>query len=56
MTPKYVFDPFSSILAGASQEDYRDLFNELHIMSSVEEHPNIVNLLGACTGKGNLNT
>jgi len=32
----------------------RDLYNELEIMSSIESHPNLVNLLGACTKDGNL--
>jgi hypothetical protein len=38
--------------AGASDVDYRDLLTELDIMSSIEEHPNIINLIGACTQRG----
>lgn len=39
-------------LDGASDEDYKDLYNELLFMASVEKHKNIVNLLGACTESG----
>ncbi|KAK3730612.1 hypothetical protein QZH41_018830 [Actinostola sp. cb2023] len=38
----------------ASHNDYRDLMNELEIMSSIDVHPNIINLIGACTDKGPL--
>ena len=30
----------------------RDLYNELEIMTNVGYHPNLVNLLGACTQDG----
>ncbi|XP_020915829.1 fibroblast growth factor receptor 1 [Exaiptasia diaphana] len=39
---------------GASHQDYRDLMNELEIMSSLDAHPNIINLIGACTVEGPL--
>jgi serine/threonine protein kinase len=47
-----LFAVLSIFKANASQEATRDLFNELEIMASVDEHPNIVNLIGACTAKG----
>ena len=34
---------------GASIEEMRDLISELKILIHIGEHPNIVNLLGACT-------
>ncbi|XP_068706399.1 tyrosine kinase receptor Cad96Ca-like [Montipora foliosa] len=34
---------------GATELERRDLINELNIMVTVGEHPNIVSLLGACT-------
>ena len=36
-------------------EDYKDLASELKIIIHLGEHPNIVNLLGACTIDGDLN-
>ena len=36
----------------ATTEEIRDLYNELEIMTNVGYHPNLVNLLGACTENG----
>ena len=41
-----------SITAGATEVERRDLKNELNIMVTVGEHPNIVSLLGACMAGG----
>lgn len=38
----------------ATTEEIRDLYNELEIMTNVGYHPNLVNLLGACTEDGHL--
>ncbi|KAL9962079.1 hypothetical protein ACROYT_G031149 [Oculina patagonica] len=35
--------------ANATEKDRRDLINELQIMVTVGEHPNVVSLIGACT-------
>ncbi|XP_067025516.1 angiopoietin-1 receptor-like isoform X2 [Acropora muricata] len=43
-----------ALKAAATDEEMRDLYNELEIMSSIGSHPNLVNLLGACTKDGNL--
>ncbi|XP_068760305.1 uncharacterized protein [Montipora capricornis] len=43
-----------AVKASASHEEIRDLYNELEIMTNVGYHPNLVNLLGACTKDGNL--
>ncbi|XP_015779761.1 PREDICTED: fibroblast growth factor receptor 1-like [Acropora digitifera] len=43
-----------ALKASATDEEMRDLYNELEIMSSIGSHPNLVNLLGACTKDGNL--
>ncbi|XP_068760314.1 angiopoietin-1 receptor-like isoform X2 [Montipora capricornis] len=43
-----------AVQASASHEEIRDLYNELEIMTNVGYHPNLVNLLGACTKDGNL--
>ncbi|XP_067025156.1 fibroblast growth factor receptor 1-like [Acropora muricata] len=40
--------------ASATDEEMRDLYNELEFMSNIGSHPNLVNLLGACTKDGNL--
>ncbi|XP_065668911.1 vascular endothelial growth factor receptor 1 isoform X2 [Hydra vulgaris] len=37
---------------GASESEYKDLASELKILIHLGEHKNIVNLLGACTTKG----
>ena len=41
------------ISEGASEDDQRDLYNELNIMAGVGRHANLVNLIGACTCNGN---
>lgn len=41
-----------SITANATVVERRDLINELKIMVTVGEHPNIVSLIGACTRGG----
>lgn len=38
--------------ASATSEEMHDLYNELEIMTNVGYHPNLVNLLGACTEDG----
>ncbi|PFX22514.1 Fibroblast growth factor receptor 1 [Stylophora pistillata] len=38
----------------ATESDLKDLLNELEIMTSVGEHPNLVNLIGACSASGPL--
>lgn len=38
----------------ATSEEIRDLYNELEIMGNVGYHPNLVNLIGACTEDGHL--
>ncbi|XP_015775536.1 PREDICTED: angiopoietin-1 receptor-like isoform X4 [Acropora digitifera] len=43
-----------ALKASATDEEMRDLYNELEIMSNIGSHPNLVNLLGACTKDGNL--
>ena len=40
------------IAANATVLERRDLINELRIMVTVGEHPNIVSLIGACTRGG----
>ena len=40
------------LLAGATELEYRDLANEVEIMSNVGEHPNLINLIGVCSLKG----
>jgi len=36
----------------ATESDLKDLKNELEIMESVGHHPNLVNLIGACSSEG----
>ena len=36
----------------ATESDLKDLKNELDIMASVGHHPNLVNLIGACSREG----
>ena len=36
----------------ATESDLKDLKNELEIMDSVGHHPNLVNLIGACSSEG----
>ena len=36
----------------ATESDLKDLKNELEIMDSVGHHPNLVNLIGACSSDG----
>ena len=43
---------FTRILDNATESDLRDLLNELEIMAAVGHHPNLVNLIGACSGGG----
>ncbi|XP_044169164.1 uncharacterized protein LOC122953369 isoform X1 [Acropora millepora] len=38
----------------ATESDFKDLLNELEIMCSVGKHPNLVNLIGACSANGPL--
>lgn len=33
----------------ATESDFKDLLNELEIMTAVGQHPNLVNLIGACS-------
>ena len=42
------------VLADATENEYKDLASELKILIHLGEHPNIVNLLGACTKEGKL--
>ena len=46
----------TTIAENASEKEERDLINELQIMSTVGEHPNVISLIGACTEKGNTAT
>jgi len=39
---------------GATESDLKDLKNELEIMDTVGHHPNLVNLIGACSSGGQL--
>lgn len=39
----------------ATERERRDLINELQIMVTVGEHPNVVSLIGACTRSGKQN-
>ena len=43
---------FVSYTAGASPSDKKSLLNELQNMSTMDSHPNIVNLIGAQTKLG----
>ena len=36
-------------LDNAGENEYRDLASEIKIMIHIGEHPNIINILGACT-------
>ena len=36
----------------ATESDLKDLLNELQVMESAGNHPNIVNLIGACMDGG----
>ena len=38
--------------ASATKVERKDLYNELEIMANVGHHPNLVNLIGACTQDG----
>ncbi|KAJ7369755.1 hypothetical protein OS493_036647 [Desmophyllum pertusum] len=38
----------------ATDSDFKDLLNELEIMTLVGNHPNLVNLIGACSTGGPL--
>jgi len=46
------FDSCRFLAANATVMENRDLINELKIMVTVGEHPNIVSLIGACTRGG----
>lgn len=39
----------------ATERERRDLMNELQIMVTVGEHPNVISLIGACTRSGKQN-
>jgi len=43
---------FFSIAVNATERETRDLINELQIMVTVGEHPNVISLIGACTKSG----
>lgn len=47
-----IWDNFHSHSDQHDANQYKDLASELKILIHVGEHPNIVNLLGACTTKG----
>ena len=36
----------------ATDDDRKELFKELRLMANVGDHPNIVNLIGACSRGG----
>lgn len=42
-----------SIAENARERERKDLINELQIMVTVGDHPNVVSLIGACTKSGN---
>lgn len=35
-----------------TERELRDFCNEIHIMSKIGDHPNVVSLIGACTING----
>ncbi|XP_022787743.1 uncharacterized protein LOC111327749 isoform X2 [Stylophora pistillata] len=43
-----------SIKENAREKDRKDLLNELQIMVTVGEHPNIISLIGACTNSDSI--
>lgn len=43
---------FLIIAESATEMEKRDLMNELQIMVTVGEHPNVISLIGACTRSG----
>ena len=43
----------STLLDFATETDRKELFKELKLMADVGEHPNVVNLVGACAMGGN---
>lgn len=47
-----MFSKHAFLSDGATESDLKDLKNELEIMDSVGHHPNLVNLLGACSSGG----
>ena len=38
----------------SSERELRDLYNELNILVSIGNHPNVVSLIGACSVDGEL--
>ena len=48
-------DYFFSLAEYATAEEHKDLFNELVLMTGISRHPNLVNLIGACTTNGKYN-
>lgn len=40
-------------MAQAAEKEKEDLLNELQILVTIGEHPNIISLIGACTKSGN---
>ena len=51
MTPNNSKSIFK-FLENATEKEKRDLRNELEIMAAVGEHPNVINLIAACTETG----
>lgn len=43
---------YLDFIENAGEKDRKDLLNELQIMVTVGEHPNIISLIGACTKSG----
>ena len=43
---------FIKSVESATEMEKRDLMNELQIMVTVGEHPNVISLIGACTRSG----
>lgn len=49
-------DAFSALAEFASENDHRDFAGELEVLCKLGQHPNIINLIGACENRGELVT